>query len=57
VHRLKLDEKLQEGDLEAIQQDLGKIGRIDENHAAGLRRASNLKWCLSDPMPKPTEQK
>lgn len=57
VHRLKQDEKLQEGDLEAIQMDLSKIGRSDENHSAGVRRAGNLKWCLTDAMPKPPEPK
>jgi hypothetical protein len=57
VHRLKQDDKLQEGDLEAIQMDLSKIARLDENHAAGVRRAGNLKWCLTDPQPKPPEPK
>jgi hypothetical protein len=57
VHKLKLDERLHEGDLETIQQDLGTIARSDENHSAGLRRASNLKWCLTDPMPRAQEAK
>ncbi len=57
VHRLKMDDKLDDDGLEHIQQDLGTIGRIDKNHTAGVRRASNLKWCLRDPMPKPPEPK
>lgn len=39
--------------LERIQQDLGKLLRADENHSAGLRRAGNLKWCLTEPLPQP----
>ena len=42
--------------LQQIQQELGTIARSDPNHSAGLRRAANLKWCMTEPIPKAPEK-
>lgn len=46
-----------EDGFERIQQDLGKLLRADDNHSAGLRRAANLKWCLTEPLPTAKQPK
>jgi hypothetical protein len=52
VLTLKENGSLGEEGLETIKQDLGTVARADVNHSAGLRRASNLKWCLTEPLPQ-----
>lgn len=52
VLTLKESGALGEEGLQTIEQDLGTVARADVNHSAGLRRASNLKWCLTEPLPQ-----
>jgi hypothetical protein len=57
VLTLKENGTLGDDGLEFIQQDLGKVARSDPNHSAGVRRAGNLKWCLTEPIPTAKPQK